>query len=223
LITAYARGRDNDHFLVECLDHYIDDYADPDEFVGVFGSWVISVLEKIAPYVVAKEIRTFGRALRGHDSYVRLLIRLLDDPQAWDIYHEHLTRDLAQLSGDAVRRHLEEFEALATAARAQGRQMSGHFVELFTRAGAWEAASRLAHAEVAALPDDTWNRPRKLTADQIRVATELEVALAFGLTERVVELGAEWRTLEKAIEKDWTENVERRDPLWGLLGQNRRR
>jgi uncharacterized protein involved in outer membrane biogenesis len=53
-------------------------------------------------------------------------------------------------------------------------------IELFTRVGAWSTAARLAQAAVATLPDDAWNRPRKLIADQIRVATEFEAALATG-------------------------------------------
>jgi hypothetical protein len=73
---------------------------------------------------------------------------------------------------------------------------------------------------VAALPDDAWNRPSKLAADQIRVATEFEAALASGLTERVSPIAAEWKAIDEAIGKDWTENAERRDPLRGLRGQN---
>ncbi len=33
-------------------------------------------------------------------------------------------------------------------------------------------------------------------------------------------LAAEWKAIDEAIEKDWTENAERRDPLRGLRGQN---
>jgi hypothetical protein len=98
--------------------------------------------------------------------------------------------------------------------------MDGHFIELFTGTGAWQAAARLAQAQVAALPDDAWNRPRKLVADQIRVAAEFEAALATGSIERVSPLAAEWKAIDEAIEKDWTDNAERRDPLRGLLSQN---
>ena len=98
--------------------------------------------------------------------------------------------------------------------------MDGLFIELFTRVDAWNAAARLAQTAVAALPDDAWNKPRKLVADQIRVATEFEAALATGLTERVSLLAAEWKAIDGAIEKDWTDNAERRDPLRGLRGQN---
>jgi hypothetical protein len=220
LIITYARDRDNDHFLVECLDFYIDHYADQGDFSGRRGSWLVSVLEKVEPYVVAKEIITFDRALRGHDDYVRLLIRLLRDDDAWHIHHDDLTRALADLPGNVVRRHLQEFENLASAAQAQHRHMDGLFIELFTRAGAWQAAARLAQAQVAALPDDAWNRPRKLIADQIRVAAEFEAALASGSIERVSPLAAEWKAIDEAIEKDWTENAERRDPLRGVLSQN---
>ena len=75
LIVSYSRDRNNDHFLVECLDFYIDRYADPSEFSRRRGSWLVSVLEKVEPYVVAKEIITFDRALRGHDGYVRQIRR----------------------------------------------------------------------------------------------------------------------------------------------------
>jgi hypothetical protein len=46
-IVSYATDRDNDRFLVECLDFYIDHYADLDEFGGRRGLWLVSVLEKI--------------------------------------------------------------------------------------------------------------------------------------------------------------------------------
>jgi hypothetical protein len=220
LIVTYARDRYDDHFLVDCLDFYIDHYADPGQFSGRLGSWLISILEKVEPYVVANEIITFGRAFREHDGYVRLLIRLLGDANAWHIHHDSLTLALTDLPSDVVHRHLQEFENLASAARAQDRRMDGLFIEMLTRAGAWKAAARLARAGVAALPDDAWNRPRKLTADQIRVAAEFEATLAAGLMERVSPLAAEWKAIDEAIEKDWTENAERRDPLRSLRGQN---
>ena len=218
LIVSYALDRHDDRFLVYCLDFFLDHYAEPGEFNGRRGSWLVSVLEKLEPSVVAKEILTFGRALREHDGYVRLLIRLLGDRDAWHIYHEHLTRALADLPGSVVRLHLQKFENLASAAQAQDRPMDGLLIELFTRVGAWSAAARLAQRAVAALPDDAWNKPRKLVADQIRVATEFEATLAAGLTERVSPLAAEWKAIAGAIEKDWTDNAERRDPLRGLRG-----
>ena len=220
LITTYARDRDNDHFLVECLDFYIDYYTEADEFSDRRGSWLVSVLEKIEPWVVAREIATFSRALQGHDQYVPLLIRLLGDAQAWDLCHEQLTRALAELPGDAVRHHLKAMEALAAAVPVKDRHLDWLFIEVFTRAGAWEAAARLAQAAVGKLPDDTWHRTRKLTADQIRVATAFEAALAFGSTEHVTEFAAEWKAIGVAIEKDWMENAERHDPLRGLRGKN---
>jgi hypothetical protein len=36
----------------------------------------------------------------------------------------------------------------------------------------------------------------------------------------VSPLAAEWRTIDEALEKDWTQNAQRRDPLWGVRGQN---
>jgi hypothetical protein len=107
-------------------------------------------------------------------------------------------------------------EALAVAAQVENRGIDGLFIEVFTRAGAWRVAARLAESAVTLLPDDAWNRTRKLAADQIRVATAFEAAVSSGLTGRVSALATEWIALDEAIKKDRRENAERRDPLWGL-------
>jgi hypothetical protein len=220
LILTYAGDRYDDRFLIECLDFYIDHYAEPNEFSNGRGSWLVSVLKKVRPYMVADEIVTFGRALREHDGYIQLLTRLLGDHEAWDIHHDKLARALADISRDFVLRHLQKFENLASSVRARDRHMDGLFIEMFTRTGAWGAAARMAQSAVAAIPDDAWNRPRKLISDQIRVATEFEAALATGLTGRVSPLAAEWKAIDSAIEKDRSEHAERRDPLRGLFSQN---
>ena len=218
LIRSYARDRDNDRFLIECLDLYIDAYADLNEFGSGSSLWLISVLEKIEPYLVAGEISTFGRVLREHDGYVRLLIRLMGDDTAWHSRQDDLMRALSDLPIHVVRRNLQELEAFASMAGARDRHIDGLFIELFTRAGAWKEAEKLARAAAAALPDDAWNRPRKLGAEQMRLATEFETALAAGLTERTKSLAADWEAISNAIEKERRDNAERRDPLRGLRG-----
>jgi hypothetical protein len=220
LIVAYARSHNNDRFLIECLDFYIDHFADPDEFRGRLGAWLISVLELVKPWVVAKEILTFARSLRTHGGYVPLLIRLLGDAEAWEMEHEYLTRAIAELPANAVQRHLPAWSALAAGLDAQERGLRGRLIELFTRAGAWDAAAVVARSLEDALPEDAWNRQAKLAAGQIRIATDLEAALAVGALDRVSDLRAEWQGLAEAIERDWTENAERRDPLRGLRAEN---
>jgi hypothetical protein len=220
LITAYARSREDDHFLIECLDFYISRYADPAEFNGERGSWLVSVLEKIEPWIVAREISTFSRALRGHDRYIPLLIRLLSDAQAWEIAHDHLKRAIEELPAELVNRHLAALEAFASAAQTENRRMDGLLIELFTRTGAWDAAARLARTGVDSLPDDAWNRTRKLAAEQMRVATAFEAALAAGSIDQISRLANEWKLTAAAVEKDWTDNAERRDPLRGLRSQS---
>ena len=216
MLRTYSRDRHNDRFLIRCLILYINDYDNPENFGRRFGLWLVSLLEKIEPHLVAKEIDTFKRALHKLDEYVRLLIHLLGDDPAWQAHHDRLTRALADLPADLVRRNLQSFEELAYSTKVQVRHIDGIFVELLTRAGAWEAAARLAHSVVAALPDDTWNRLHKLIADQIWIATEFEAALASGSTERARSLAAEWKSTDEAIKKDSMDNAERRDPLWGI-------
>ena len=217
---AYASDRAHDRFFIECLDFYIDRYADPSEFSGRLGAWALSVLQQVEPYIVAGEINTFGRVLQNHDDFPELLARLTRDSTAWASRHEELMQALAELSADAVRSKLQVLETLADAQEVQARNIEGLFVELFSRAGAWEAAERLVRTRVAAIPDDAWNRTRKLAVQQIRVAIEFEAALASGSADHVSRLSAEWRRIEEAVEKDRTENEERRDPLRGLSRRN---
>ena len=98
--------------------------------------------------------------------------------------------------------------------------MDGIFVELFTRAGAWDAAAKLARTRVTSLPDDAWNRRVKLAAEHMRVATAFEAALAAGCIDQVKPIAAEWRAIAAAIEEDRKTNAERRDPIRGLRSAN---
>ncbi len=220
LILCYIGDRQDDHFFVDCLAFYLAGYATPEERAGKFGTWAIASLEKIEPWHVAREIRTLRRSLREHDRYVELLVRLVGDAQAWDIYHDELTRALADLPAQSGYAHREELAALAAMAQAQDRHMDGIFVELFTRAGAWEAAANLARTKVASLRDDAWNRRAKLAAEHMRVATAFEAALAAGCIDQVKPIAAEWRAIAAAIEEDWRKNAERRDPIRGLRSAN---
>src|ERR1700746_2167131 len=96
--------------------------------------------------MVAKEILTFARPLCTHHGYVPLLIRLLGDAEAWEMEHEYLTRAITELPADAVHRHLPAWSALAAGLDAQERALRGRLIELFTRAGAWEAAAVVARS-----------------------------------------------------------------------------
>ena len=98
--------------------------------------------------------------------------------------------------------------------------MDGLFIEVFTKAGAWKAAADVGRTFVAALPNDTWTKPRKLIARQVLAAAEFEEALANGGVDRVGQFANEWKAIQEAIEKDRTDNAERRDPLWSVLGKN---
>ena len=217
---TYSSDRAHDRFFIECLDLYIDHYAEPGEFSGRLGAWAILALQLVEPYLVAGEINTFGRVLQRHGDFIELLARLIRDPTAWDIHHEKLTRALADLPVDAVRAKLQVLETLADAQEVQAQNIEALFVELFTRAGAWEAAERLARGRVADIPDVSRNKTRKLAVRQIHVATEFEAALASGSVDQVSRLSAEWKTLEEAVKKDRIENEERWDPLRDIPRQN---
>jgi hypothetical protein len=149
-----------------------------------------------------------------------LLARLIRDHDAWEFHHEETTRALAELPASVISRGLQALEAVAHTEEVQARHTTGLFVELFSRAAAWEAAARIARVRADAIPADAWNRTHKLALQQMRVATEFEAALSAGLIDEVGRLSAEWKMIEDAIEKDRTENEERRDPLRGLSRQN---
>jgi hypothetical protein len=154
LLGCYIRDRQDDRFFVDTLAFYLASYATPEERAGTLGSWAIASLEKIEPWYVADEVRSLRRSLREHDRYVELLIRLAGDARAWNIYHDELTRALSDLPAQSAYAHRQALAALAATAQAENRHMDGSFIELFTRAGAWDEAAKLARTRVAGLPDD---------------------------------------------------------------------
>src|SRR6266850_5974384 len=52
-IAYSSSDRAHNRFFIECLDFYIDYYAEPDEFSGRFGARVLSALQMVEPYLVA--------------------------------------------------------------------------------------------------------------------------------------------------------------------------
>jgi hypothetical protein len=222
LILTYGNAHDgkDDRFLADCLRLYIDQFAKPEEFDAKFGEWVLSLLLKIEPYVVAHHIVRFGRVLRTHDRLIELMARLTLDDNAWQIHGDAIGRAFGELPVNVVQRQVKVLEGLAHSPKVQHRRVCGFFIELFTRARCWDAAGRLAQSVVEAIPDDTWNRPRRLVAQQMRVAADFEAALAAGALDRVSALSGEWKKIENDIEEDRIENEKRRDPLWGLRSQN---
>ncbi len=216
LILVYADDRKADDFLMQCIRIFINRYASKQQLKGKVGQYLISLMHKMRPYVVSRELGFLGRVLESNDAFALLLLHLAKNPEASE-YDEKRIFDAMSKLPSVVGANRAAFEAAATA--ISGRQHLA-FIEVLTRAGAWEEAARVAEAAYAKIPDTNWHRPRRLAAKLDRIATSFERAIAAGEVKTLQGLATEWRDTCAEIEQDRAKNEERRHPLKGLLGSD---
>lgn len=217
LIQVYSEDRKADDFLLRCIRIFSNRYATEEQLKGNAGRYLISLMHKMEPYVVSRDIGFLERSLKLNDAFALLLLHLSKDPKASEYDEERIFDALSKLPPSAVRANIAAFEATAMA--VLDRQHLA-FIELLTRAGAWEEAARVAEGAYAKLPDTNWHRPRRLAANLDRIAASFERSIAAGDVQALQGLATEWRVTCAEIEQDRAKNEERRNPLTGLLGSD---
>ena len=216
LIHVYRTEKDSESFLLECITLYVRRYLDDAALNKSPGRILMAILVGMRPTTVVREVRFLARRFASIPGYVDLVLRALDDHEAMSYLEEKIVELLHEVSSEEVRAHRQRLETAALA-RFDNRFIAGSFVEVFTRAGAWQEAMNVAHASWDHVPSTTRMRSVKWSAELTLVAVSYEAAIARGQMDALPGLGQRWQEIVATIQKDREENEERRDPLRGLF------
>jgi len=216
LVLIYAKDHASHDFLVTAIDLYAHRYVTKEEMAGRLGARLIGMLMKCKPYVVAKEIKYGRNVYQAAPGYCGLLIHLIEDRDAMNIYHEDLVERVAELPPEIVKQERAPLLALGKKMGPTDRGLVGVLIELFTSAGAWSEAIELSKAAYDSIEDTTRNKPLRLHAALRMIACDFEAAVNDNDGSRTGRLGQDFQAAVAVIEEDNAENKDRRNPLRGL-------
>jgi hypothetical protein len=221
LIACYSRDRNDDEFLMKCIDLYAHRYVRRENLVGRLGDTLIGIMQRLKPYSVSKDIRRCGRLFEGNANYAGLLLHLMADDEAMSYHHEDLLDQLKRLPAASLHAHRGGLVTLANRMQP-GRNLHelGIIIEVLTASGAWNEAANISAAAYNGFEDTTRNKPQRLHARLRMIACGLEDAVAQGKLDEVIQARSDWDSAIKEIKHDHEINRLRRDPLRGLLDKD---
>ena len=215
-LIAYYRGETKSHaFLMECIAVFATRYLDEAAKQARVDEIMVAVIEQVEPYTALHELRYFGYALATTNGFARMILRIVADQEAMASLEDDALKLLQMVPATAVLENAPLFEAEAI------RWKDNHvavraFIEVLTRAGAWEQAVTVARTHWQSFPDTVQMRTRKWSARLLYLAVSFEATIAAGHVEELASIGHEWTEVVALIEKDQLDYAERRDPLRGI-------
>jgi hypothetical protein len=222
LIACYSRDRNDDEFLMHCIDLYANRYAQREHLAGRLGDTLISIMKGLKPYSVSREIRHCGRLFKGNPNYAGLLLHIMAaDDEAMSYHHEDLFDQLKHVPAAALYVHRDALIALAKR-MPPGRNLHevGAILELLTACGAWSEAADVSASAFKGIEDNTRNKSLRLHAKLRMIACALEDSVEREKLDDVVQARRDWDSTIQEIKQDNESNRLRRDPLRGLLDKN---
>jgi hypothetical protein len=200
---------------MECIALFVTRHLDESAKKTRIDDVLVALIEKVEPYIALRKLRHLGRALATTNGFARVALQIMADQKAVTSLKDDALEILQMVPTTAVREHAPLFETEAVRWK-DDHAVVRHFVEIFTRAGAWEQAVRVAHAHWESFPDTVQVRPGKWSARLLYLAVSFEAAVAAGCVDKLASIGLEWTDVTALIEKDRLEYAERRDPLRGI-------
>jgi hypothetical protein len=217
LINAYARNRDDDRFLLECICLYADRYTTEAERAGQLGDILVRLVDEMKPDVVSKELRRLRRQFGQKPRFADIVLRVFEESRALGYREDDLLATLNALPEQEIYRNRERLEALGSRTNVS-RSLPRKLVETLTRVGAWHEAARLTETLYTRIPSTTQMRVRRLAANQYRLAAHYEAAIASNRMDFLPGLAQEWKATEAEIERDRVKHERRRRPFPDLPG-----
>jgi hypothetical protein len=218
LIAVYARDEGEHDFLMSAIVLYGSRYVKEERLSGNIGDTLVDIAMTLEPWIVAKEMRFWGRLFRNNTKFPTLLLRLMADGQAMSLYHGELLTLLQQLPRPSIYMHREAILSLGRTLPARPNlPQIGVLIEVLSAAGAWKELDELSQSVFRGIEDTMRDKQVRLYAKLYMLACSLERSLSEGLLDTIVERRKDWNSTLDEIAQDHAINKQRRDPLRGLL------
>lgn len=221
LIEIYARDKENERFLVKCIELYLRQFATPMQKQGGLGRILVALLGNVKPDLVAKDLYWLARDLGTVEGFSGLVVKALSNQRVSEYQQEDVLRALNTLAGNSIRMHIAELVAIGSAVEAH-RELPPALVETLTRAGAWAEAAKICETVHNRILDTVENRFSKLYSKLHLIAAQFEASIAAGRMSELSELASTWKETEFQIKHLHAENEKRRNSFPSLSRPYRR-
>ena len=209
LIRYYRMESGEDNFLADCVDVLAGSVDEFGKQSGGLRRYLIEVCMDIDPMYLRSHLRGFNHTLGSEPSFAKLVIRVL--PSLIDRFNRNdkAERLVRGLSNGAILQYQADFEALGREMAKNEQWLTIVIIDALARAGAAEAAARVAAARVNALEDVPRNRDIRNFGRQIALAFAFEEAVGTGDRAALERLAGEWKELARERDQHREDRRER--------------
>jgi hypothetical protein len=210
LILTYHQSRKDDRFLLDCICRYLERLATESEKTWL-PDVLLEIVAKLKAHELVEERWRLSHQFRNKPRFADVWVRVLEEARAMSYREDDMIDTLNSLPAPEIYRHRARLEKLGS--ESDSWTLPRRLIESLTRSGAWVEAAHIAECVHARIPDTAEMRARKLLANQYRIATRYEAAIAAGQMEELGELAQAWRRNEDNIEADRVTHERRRRPF----------
>jgi hypothetical protein len=201
IIQANAKSTKHSALLVSCISFLARRHLTPQQMTGKAGEWLVGILVSHSPKHYARELRAFPKEFGTLPGFGRLVIKSMLDLEQMSYRSDDIYTALRMLDASALgdsRKDLLDM-AVTSGDNEDGFTLRGVLVEVFGKAGDWDAATQVAERAVAVVPDTRRDAIRRFVFLSLLEAVKLERAIAEGRVAEIASLSTEWRHLDHEL------------------------
>ncbi len=201
IIQANAESRKHSAFLVSCIRFFVNRHLKPEQMAGQAGEWIVRVLALHSPEHYARELRFFPEQFGALPGFGQLVAKSMMETERASYGADDVYTALRMLNAVALAANRKELLdiALTSGDSEDGFTLRGVLIEVFGKAGDWNAATQVAEHGVAVIPDTRREAIRRLVFLSLLEAVKLERAIAEGQVNEISSHLMEWRRLERQL------------------------
>jgi hypothetical protein len=221
LIEAHSRGSGDRNLLKTALDVYLDfQRGKPEKMPNALCDWIIERIGRCKLYEADDIMKWHCASLWHRPKFLQLLLGYLKNPQL----NEHQTANLLEVL-EKVPANMLRTSAAEVLSAFKSLVDSEYYaidagIEILTCGGLWDEAMALAEHEETKLGNSEWERARKLASQERVLGCSIEAFAQRGDVDAMKSAIAKLRTVQNQREKDEKKNAKKRDPLFGIVGQD---
>jgi hypothetical protein len=221
LIEAHSRGSGDRNLLKTALDVYLDfQRGKPEKMPNALCDWIIERIGRCKLYEADDIMKWHCASLWHRPKFLQLLLGYLKNPQL----NEHQTANLLEVL-EKVPANMLRTSAAEVLSAFKSLVDSEYYaidagIEILTCGGLWDEAMALAEHEETKLGNSEWERARKLASQERVLGCSIEAFAQRGDVDAMKSAIAKLRTVQNQREEDEKKNAKKRDPLFGIVGQD---
>ena len=204
IVNANGTSREHSAFVTSCILLLIRSHLTHEQLTGRTGERLADILQHHGPKYYSRELRFLPKNFATLPGYGRLVIHALRYAEEVGHGADDSYAALDMLDAAVLQAIREDLLAMALASKdtPDGNELRGMFIEIFSRAGDWHAATLVAEHSLFVVPDTRRDAVRRLLLTSLLVSVRLEQAIAEGQTDETLLLAKEWRRLQRQLDEN---------------------